>query len=124
MQVNCLLCPIANVLLCRHTNKILSRGTFSSCYFPIPDEILLCSRMPLRKVLPEMGQRSITPTFLLRYAGVSGRHKEGRLYRVFFMPQNTPMANKFYNINLYSRKQDIKIFPESGFKTIINSKFG
>lgn len=44
---------------------------------------------------------------------------------MFSMPQNTPMANKFYIIiNLYSRKQDIKIFPESGFKTIINSKFG
>lgn len=70
-----------------------------------------------------MGQQNVTtPTFLLRYVGVSGRHREGSLYRVFSMPRNTPMANKFYIItNLYSRKQDIKIFPESGFKTIINS---
>lgn len=35
------------------------------------------------------------------------------------------MANNFHIItNFYSRKQDIKIFPESGFKTTINSKFG
>lgn len=50
--------------------------------------------------------------------------KEG-YNRVFSMPQNTPMAKKFHIItNFYSRKQDIKIFPESGFKTTINSKFG
>lgn len=49
----------------------------------------------------------------------------GRLYRVLFVPHNTLMAKKFlYYNNLYSRKQDIKILPESGFKTTINSKFG
>lgn len=80
---------------------------------------------PCTKFYLKWGNEILTPTFLLRYVGTSGRHKEGRLYRVFPMPQNTLMANKFYIItNLYSRKQDIKIFPESGFKTIINSKFG
>lgn len=44
---------------------------------------------------------------------------------MFSMPQNTPMAKKFHIItHFHSRKQDIKIFSESGFETTINSKFG